>query len=304
MQKQGLKGIITSLCLCLCMFCHAQTETEQDIFEGMRQGEKAAVVAVHRGTTDNYAIRVCIGQFNEQVKKDFPQCDFREAWTSQNAISECAERGLMRQSLADVLEELASDGYTRVLLQSSEIVKGIELDFIQHEIDGVAERFRRIRLTPPLLTAQSDYEKVILAIAAEYGIEKSVNVLVCDDNNGEEASCFAMLEYVLHDKGYSNWFVVSLNGFPSAESLIRQLKRQKNKNINLIPFAFATSSANQDSYAELRKRLSSSGYKTTLIEHTLGEASSIRSLFSAKAKHSQQFRIYSPVEQKMMHNLK
>lgn len=304
MQKQGLRTIITTLCLCLSVLCHAQAETEQDMFEGMRQGEKAAVVAVHRGTTDNYAIRVCIGQFNEQLKKDFPQCDFREAWTDQEAISRCAERGLMRQSLVDVLEELAADGYTRVLLQSSEIVNGVEQDFIQHEIDVVAERFRRIRLTPPLLASQPDYEKVILAVAAEYGVEKSVNILVCDDCRGEEASCFAMLEYILHDKGYGNWFVVAQDGFPSVESLIRRLKLQKKKNVNLIPFSFSASPTGVEDYTALRKKLASSGYKTTLIEHALGEASSIRNLFAAKAKHSQLFRTYSPVEQKMMHNLK
>lgn len=300
MQKPRLKAIVTTLCLILCLSTSAQYELNQDIFENMRTDDKAAVIAVHVGTADNYAMRVCLGQFNDRLRSEFPKCDFREAWTSTNAISQCAEQNFVRQSLADVLEELAHDGYTRVLLQPSVLVSGAEQSFIQHEMEGFAERFRRIRLAPPLLVSLADYEKVILATAAEYGVEKSVNILECSNADGEDETCYAAMEYILHDKGYSNWFVVCPDGFPSPKSLIRRLKQQKNKRVNIIPFTFAAVNQTSESHIALCKALASAGYKVTQIEHSLGEVKGILSLFMEKAKHTQLYRTYTPVERKML----
>ncbi|MBQ9361915.1 MAG: sirohydrochlorin cobaltochelatase [Bacteroidaceae bacterium] len=249
------------------------TEVEQDLFESMRQSDKAAVIAVHYGTCNEQQRQLCIERFNEKLRASFPDCTFREAWTSFPAVRQMKERGQTRQTLTYVLDALCMEGYTHVLVQPSSITDGVEMDYIRHEAAIYTGKFKQLRIGSPLLSIPGDYEKAILATAAAYGQKKTANVLVVGGEDNENPSQFAMLDYMLRCKGYENWFVVAEEGFPETEYLQQQLKQRKQKKVNLIPFVFA---ADDDlSVSKLKQTLEKAGYKVTLTPHALGEVDGI-----------------------------
>ncbi len=278
------------------------TEVEQDLFESMRNADKAAVVAVHYGICDDQQRQLCIERFNQKLKATFPNCAFREAWTCFPAIRQMKERGQTRQTLTYILDELFTEGYTHVLIQSSNIVEGVEMEYIRHEAALYTNKFKQLRIGSTLLSQPADYEKAILTTAASYGEKKMANVLVVGGEDSENPSQFAMIDFMLHYKGYDNWFVVAEEGFPEAEHLKKQLKQRKQKKVNLIPFTFAAE--NSQPINQLTQTLQKAGYKVTQTTHTLGEADDILNLFIQHARHAQQYRSYSPLEIKMQEILK
>lgn len=278
------------------------TEVEQDLFESMRNADKAAIVAVHYGICDEQQRQLCLERFNQKLKAAFPNCAFREAWTCFSAIKRMKERGQTRQTLTYILDELCTEGYTHVLIQSSNIVEGVEMEYIRHEAAIYANKFKQLRIGNTLLTEPADYEKAILSTATLYGEKKVANVLVVGGEDSESPSQFAMLDYMLHYNGYDNWFVVAEEGFPGIEHLQKQLKQRKQKKVNLIPFTFAAEDS--QSLNELSQALQKAGCKVTQKTHTLGETDDILNLFIQHAKHTQQYRAYTPLEIKMQQVLK
>ncbi len=53
-----------------------ETEMEQDMFETMREGDKAAIVAVHIGASDAQG-RESIDRFNARLRKAYSDYTFR-----------------------------------------------------------------------------------------------------------------------------------------------------------------------------------------------------------------------------------
>lgn len=277
------------------------TEMEQDLFESMHDGDKAAIVAVHVGA-GNAMAQQCINRFNERLRQAYPQCDFREAWTSRKLIQQMTTNGVSYIPTPDELfSQLKKDGYTHVLIQSSNIVDGLEMQYLRYTVDASREQFKQIRLGDPLLSDASDYEQVAQATAEAYGSSKEANVLMCDGTTSTADSQYAMLDYTLRDKGFSGWFVGTANGFPSLDSLIRQLKGHKVKKVHLIPFLFTTNTQSHTALtSEWAQQLQKAGYKVTTEIHGLGDVDAIIDIFINHIRHAEKYRRYSAKEIKLI----
>jgi len=273
-------------------------EVEQDMFEAMRTDEKAAVIAVHYGNTDGSS---CIGRFNEKLRAAFPQCTFREAWTSFPAIRQMNEQGQVKQTLTHVLQALYTEGYTHVLIQSSNIADGVEMAYIRHEAESYQGKFKQVRIGNTLLAEPADYQEAIRIVTSHYGQKKMANVLVAGGEDSENPSAFSMLDYMLGWQGYTDWLVVAEDGFPTVEQLQKQLKQRKLKKVHLIPFTFAA--ADEQHVGLLKQSLQKAGYKVTLGSQPLGKLDDIIDLFVNHALHARQYRTYSPLELKMQEAL-
>lgn len=281
---------------------YAQTaEVEQDMFESMRGADKAAIVTIYYGTTDDAQQRRCIDPLNEKLRKAFAGVAVFEAWTHQPAVRQMEERGSVKCTLTHLLDQLKAEGFTHVLIQPSSITDGVEMEYIRHEAAVFVGKFKQLRVGGALLTTPDDHEQVIRQIASEYGSKKLANVLVVGGEGGESPARFAMLDYMLRHLGYDNWFVVAEDGFPTVEHLQRQLKQRKQKKLNLIPLTFT--SKNVENIDALRQQLQKAGYKVSLTEHTLGEVDGILNLFVSQAQHTRMFRTYTPLELKMQEAL-
>ena len=275
-------------------FMQAQSlETEQDIFETMLESDQAVVVAVHIGASDAVS-RQCIQRFNDRLRQVYPTCTFREAWTSRPLINQFSADGISYMPTPDELfSQLHKEGYTHVLGQPSFVANCNEMQYLRYAVDRAQSQFKQIRLGEPLLNDIADYEEALKATTAAYGKSKEANVLVCDAANSTASAQYTMLDYTLHDKDFNGWFVGTLQGYPSFDNLVRQLKQKKAKKVNLIPFFFAAEAESQlETLHEWAQRLQKSGYKVSTEAHYLGELDAILDIFENHLRHAALYRTY------------
>lgn len=278
-----------------------ETEMEQDLFETMREGDKAAIVAVHQGAEDAQS-RLSIDRFNTRLRKAYPNYTFYEAWTSRRLIQKMSVNGVSYVPTPDELfNQLHKEGYTHVLIQSSNIVNGADMQFLRHTVEATQPRFKHMRLGEPLLTDEQDYAEAAQATAEAFGSEKEANVLMCSSDVGPENAQFAMLDYALKDHDSRDWYVGTTGGYPSLESLIRQLKHQKVKKVHIIPFIFtANAQATNEMVHEWAQHLQKAGYKVTSEARCLADVDAIMGIFERHIRHAEKFRRLTAKEQKLI----
>lgn len=286
------------------MFSMAQPQVmQQDMFAGMQPDDKAVVVAVHYGSVDADVRRDAIEKFNLRLQNEFPDCYFREAWTSRSAIKTLDQLGEVRLSPVRLMRELELLGYTHVLIQPSELTDGQEMQHLRSEVQAARNRFKCIRLGEPLLTTVKDYEMTILATAASCGKEKIGNVLVCYPSKGYLDTHYTMLDYMLRDMGMDNWYVTTVGGYPDIQSLMRELKARKDKRVNLIPCVFAGGqNVADDILGNIKVQLEQAGIKVEVTMHSIGESDEVIDRYIEHARYARQYRTLTPTEMKLIEN--
>lgn len=298
-MKKVLLGLLMAMSV---SFAASQTTVmQQDMFANMGPDDKAVVVAVHYGSTDADVRKDAIEKFNARLRKEFPDCDFRQAWTSRSIVRQLDAQGEVILTPVQLLNELSVLGYTHVLIQSSEMTDGVELQHLRNEVQAAKRKFKQVRLGAPLLHNVKGYEMMILATAAAYGEEKMGNVLVCYASKGSLDTSYTMLDYMLRDKGMDNWYVTTIGGYPDLENLKRELKQRKDKKINLIPCVFlAGEHIKADVVKNMKGELEDAKFKVKVTMHSLGESDEILDRYMEHAKFARQYRALTPSEIKLV----
>ena len=294
-----MKRILTPLfsmlltCFAFTLPTMAQTsEMEQDLFENLREGDKAVVVAVHEGTLDGSGIGT-YERINQQLRQAYPNYAFREAWTSRSTFKQVPTPD-------ELLSQLQKEGYTHVLIQSSDLTDGINMQCLRQTVEEVKGKFKHIRLGEPLLSSTEDYEKAVQA-ASIFGQPKVVNVFVCADADNGNATQFAVLDYTLRNKDMKGWHVATIEGLPTFAHLLKQLKSEKAKKVHLIPFLLTNDNkAALETLREWQEELDEEGYKVSVEMHYLGELDDIISLFCSHIRHAEKYRRLTAREQKLI----
>ena len=141
---------------------------ESDIFKSMKQGDKAALLIVHFGTTYDDTRKLTIEAINTKITKAFSGVTVREAYTSRIVINRLKQREIVKQTPTEALLALKEDGYTHVLIQSTNIIEGIEMEALRREVENMESSFKDIRVGNPLLYTVEDYEKVVSILGKQY----------------------------------------------------------------------------------------------------------------------------------------
>lgn len=270
-----------------------RTEMEHDMFETMRDDDKAVIVAVH-AAADDAESKNNVERFNAQLRQAYPAYDFREA---------CTSKGTMQQvpSPDELFSQLQKDGYTHVLVQSSSITNDIDMQYLRQSVEAAKNKFKHLRLGEPLLNERDDYEEVVKVAMATFNRPKEVNVIVCNGTEGVADAQYTMLDYTLRNRDAHGWFVATIDGFPSLEALIKQIKRSKIKRVHLIPFALTEGAKiSQALQGEWTRLLQQAGFKVTTDLRNMGDMDAIIEIFKNHMRHAEKFRTLTAKEQKLM----
>lgn len=271
------------------MSISAQTsEMEQDMFETMRENDKAVIVAVHKDATSGIG-QQGIDRLNLRLHELYPNYDYREACTNQGKMGQASDPD-------QLFSQLQKDGYTHVLVQPSSITNDLDMQYLRHLVETVKGKFKQMRLGEPLLSGLADYQEVANMVINTFNIPKQVNVLVCNGSDEESDATYTMLDYILRDQG-QDWFLATIGGHPSLDHLIKQLKNQKLKKVHLVPF---NAEANKMIGGEWIKMLQQAGFKVTAESNTMVEQEGIIHLFEQHIHHAEQFRRLTATEQKLL----
>lgn len=250
-----------------------------DFLSTLSKGDKAAILMVHFGTTFDETRGKTIDAINSQVKMTYPNLEVREAYTSRIVMRRLKARGISKDAPIEALLKLRGEGYTHIIVQSTNIIEGIEMESLRRDVAKVSDFFKEIRIGNPLLYSAQDVEEVVESIAKRHP-EKGQLVLVGHGTYTPATATYAMVDYMFKAKGYARIHVGTIEGYPTFDDLLKMLHRNKEKRITLIPFMFvAGDHAANDIAVEWKEALEKDGYQVKVILEGMGEIAEIQQLF-------------------------
>lgn len=279
MMKKGLLILMTIVVSSVSAMAHGGANFEySDILKSMKAGDKAAILVVHFGTSYDDTRAKTIDAINAKIKNEFTNFEVREAWSSRLIIKKLAKNGVKKANTSDALRKLIKDGYTHVIVQSTNIMEGVEMESIRREVKALEPRFKDIRVGNPLLYAPEDYADLVNVITK--GLNKEETVFFIGHGSYDAGTAqYAMLDYMLKSKGFSNFSISTLEGYPSLADA-KNLVKKGTKSIKLIPLMFvAGDHANNDINGDVKEELEEEGYKVSVELKGLGENPEIQNLF-------------------------
>ena len=191
----------------------------------------------------------------------FPELAFREAYTSRIVIRRLKARGIEKQTPLEALFALRAEGFTRVIVQSSTLLEGAEMESLRRDVASVEGFFREIRIGTPLLYDVEDCRKVVDILATRHadaadGKQKAHVVLVGHGTYTPATATYSQIDYMFSAQGHPLFHVGTLEGYPTFETLLDKLKEAKARRVTLVPLLFvAGDHATNDIAVEWTKAL-------------------------------------------------
>lgn len=281
-----VKSFLVSCCMAFCSLCmpvYANSEgnfVQDDILQNLHSGDKIALLMVHFGTTHEDTRALTIDAINQKAREQFPQMEIREAYTSRIIMRILNKRGIRKLNPVEALAQLKAEGYTHVIVQSTNIIDGIEMESLRKDLDLMRPLFKEIRLSMPLLYSPEDYKQVIDCLA-EKGQEKTFTILVGHGTYTPATAQYAMLDYMLQAEGHTDFAVGTVEGYPTFDNAIsRAQAKKKIKQVQLIPLMFvAGDHAKNDIAGDMKEALEKKGYKVSVRMEGLGENPAIQQIY-------------------------
>ena len=301
MKQASMKTIFLSLFLSFPFICAAHEGgnfVADDMLATMKSGDKAALLMVHFGTTYADTRALTIDAINEHARQTFPELEVREAYTSRIIMRRLRARGIDKPAPVDALLKLRSEGYTHIIVQSTNIIEGVEMESIRRDVASVAPFFKEIRVGNPLLYSVEDAEAVVASLEATMPKKGSV-VLVGHGTYTPSTATYAMIDYMLKARGLTNFHVGTIEGYPSYDTMLAQLKANKARQVTLVPFMFvAGDHANNDIAADWKEALEKEGFKVSVRMEGLGQIPAIQQRFIDHACFALKHRMVDILEKK------
>lgn len=256
-----------------------KTHEPADIFKSLGKGDKLAILMVHFGTTYDDTRALTIDAINQKAAKRFPGVEVREAYSSRIIIKRLSDRGMVKLNPHDALKQLYNEGYTHVLVQPTTIINGLEMESLTRNVRDMAPCFKEIRLGTPLLYYVDDYAKMVDVMTQN--IEPDVAYLWVGHGTYHSSTAqYAMLDYMLKEKGYKNVIIGCIEGYPFYEQAMAQLRALGMKKVKLMPLMFVAGDHAQNDIAEDWKTdLEEAGFDVELVLRGLGQIEEVQNRY-------------------------
>lgn len=239
------------------------------------------------GTSHEDTREKTIGAIERDIAAAFPDCAIYRAWTSKMILEKLKrEQNLHFYNVKEAMEQMRADGIQDVYIQPTHVINGIENDLMKEDALAYREDFASIAFGDPLLTTEADNRAVIEAVYEEFSHLGNEDVLVLMGHGTTHFanSVYAALDYQFKDMGHKNFFLGTVEAYPSMESLLRMVKEYGPERVVLAPFMIvAGDHAKHDMagddpeswYNQFRQ----AGFEVDCVLKGLGEYPGIRRLF-------------------------
>ena len=261
---------------------------------------------VHFGSTYDDTRALTIDALNRKAQEAFPELTFTEAYTSRIVIRRLKQRGIRKDTPLEALLRLRAEGYTHVVVQSSNIIDGVEMESLRRDVESVQAFFKEIRVGTPLLYSVDDCQKVAdiltgrMDAAMSDGKKETEHfVLVGHGTHTPSTAVYSQMDHVLKATGHSNCHVATIEGYPTFDTLLAQLKAAKARKVTLQPFMLvAGDHARNDIATEWKEKLEAEGYTVNIRQEGLGQIPEIQDIFIEHLRFSLHHRSVGIMEKK------
>jgi len=278
--------VLVMLIMSISLFANGEKSNEFDL----KDGEKKAILMVSFGTTFPDTRAKTIGALEKEFKKEFQDFEVRTAFTSRIIMRRIKENeGITYDNPSEALKKLKEDGYTHVLVQGTHIMNGLESETLKKEVALHKDDFKVLKVSNPVLTVLDDYKAVASALAPTYkNLKKNeATVFIGHGTHHPGNSAYSMIENVFHEYYSENVFFGTVEGYPTLDSVIKQLKQKKIKSINLYPFmVVAGDHAHNDIAGDMKEELEKNGFTVKAYLVGLGENKGIRKIDIDHARYA------------------
>ena len=294
------KGILCVMVTLLAVFSFIGT-AYSTVYAAEAQAVKKAILVVSFGTTYADTRKVTTDAVENKIKEAFPDYEVRHAFTSRIIIKKLAERdGIRVDTEKQALEKLKAEGYTEVIVQPLHMEAGDEYAKLSKVMEGYLQNksFAKLVLSRPLLyyTGQEgekpdDYLIAIKALQNQFpklGSREAIGLMGHGGVNPSNTA-YAALQLKLQDAGVKNVYVFTVEGYPTIENLIGELKAHKIKKVTLMPLMLvAGDHANNDMAGDekdsFKSQLLAAGFQVETYLHGLGENQGIQDIYVQHVK--------------------
>ncbi|GAA6435963.1 sirohydrochlorin cobaltochelatase [Bacteroides intestinalis] len=275
----------------LCPAHEGENFVANDMLASMKPGDKAALLMVHFGTTHDDTRALTIDAINAKAREAFPNLEMREAFTSRIIIRRLKARGIEKLTPLDAMLRLRSEGYTHVIIQSTNIIDGVEMESLRRDMVSVQPFFKEIRIGTPLLYSTEDAEKVVSILGERLDAtaqgKKTSNkkstehfVLVGHGTYTPSTAIYSQMDYMLKAKRLKNFHVSTIEGYPTLDATLAQLKETRPKQVTLIPLLLVCGNhTKEDIVGVWKPEMEKAGYQANVRMQGLGEQPAIRKLY-------------------------
>ncbi len=246
---------------------------------------KTGILMVHYGTNHDGSRKETIDKLNEMVAERFADCKVVEAYAASSVLKSLGKRGIHKQTIREALDSLRNSGCTRLVVQSTMLLDGVMTDLMKEEVMRVKGYFHKVSLGRPLLYSVEDCRTVV-ALLEHYLLDKknwnaagTQVVLIGHGSDNPANAVYSQIDYLVKEEGKTNWHVGTIEGFPTIESVKRQLDRQKQKCVVLVPLLYiAGNHQREDIDGVWREALIRHGYKVNVVDEGLGNMPEIQEM--------------------------
>ena len=106
-------------------------------------------------------------------------------------------------------------------------------------------------------------------------------------------------DYMLKAKGYENFHVGTIEGYPTFDTMLAKLKASGVKKDMLMPFMFvAGDHVNNDIAGDWKKELEDNGYEVSVLMEGLGQNPDIQDIFIEHARFAAKHKMVDIMDKK------
>lgn len=268
-------------------------EFENKSAEFLNKADKDAILVMSFGTTYKENRAKTIDATVQAIQAAHPGVKVVTAFTSHIIIDRIAKNeGINYPTPEQALDQLKSEGYTRIALVSLDVIPGMEYDYNKAVFHHYKRSFKKMTLATSLMYWQGqeeqsdDVEEFIKALFSEIKKPSGDNaVLILAHGTPHIANAYySVIQAKLDEMGYKNTYIYTVEGWPSLETVIPKLKKNKIKNVTLVPIMMvAGDHANNDMAGDEedshKSILTKEGFKVSAELRGLGENKKIRELY-------------------------
>ena len=246
----------------------------------------AAILSVSFGTSYLQSLSAAIGGVEEAFCRAFPGHPLRRAFTSRMILQKLRERdGLAIDNVPQALERLLGEGVTRVAVQPTHFMHGVEYDRMMEQLEPYRSRFGRVAVGEPLLSCAADYQEVARRVAARFSPAADTALVLMGHGTSHFADCaYAALGYHFLENGWPNILVGTVEGYPTLEELVQNLRRLAVRRVVLTPLMVVSGDHAANDMAgpgpdSWQSRLQAEGYQVSCVLRGMGEYPEIQQLY-------------------------
>lgn len=270
-------------------------EDKSDFNGSALRENKPVILIVSFGTTCKNSRKNAIGAIEEAVLTENNDFEVRRAFTSKVVIDIIKKKdGEENDDIGHALNRLIEEGVKTLVVQPTHIICGNEYDKLCEIVGSYKNKFEKLSVGVPLLTADDDYIKVadiLTKEASKFTDEKTAVVFIGHGIEHDTNPSYVKLQNTFLKMKRTGFFVGTVKSAPTPDDVIASLKAGGYKRVVLFPLmtvagTHAKKDISGDKTDSWKSLFSSSGFEVECVLKGLGEIKAIQNIYVSHTKNA------------------